>query len=287
MWKEGVVPGVPAEKVTGTVIDVTKTFESGAVYHWWEKDGWYETTVGGGFLRVRDEGDGFVYEAEGVPEEEVVRFLGLGDDLGGVADAVEGDPVAEEAFRRQYGLRVPRDDPFASVVSFIASAQSRNERTRGVVRGLCEKHGETGDGWAAHTFPSPEEVASLGEERLRELGFGYRGPYVAETARSIADGDVCPRDLRTAPYTEAHDELKRLKGVGDKVADCVLLFSLGFIGVVALDTWLRRIIDEHYPGLVGGTYEETARAFRDRFGGYGGYVQTVLYHEARTGDLDM
>jgi N-glycosylase/DNA lyase len=287
MWAEGVTPGVPRGESTTAVVDIAKTFECGALYHWWRNDGWYETTVDGGFLRVRDGGKGFVYEAEGVSREEVVRFLGLRDDLTEVADAVEGNPVAEAAFRRQHGLRIPRDDPFASVVSFIASAQSRNERTRGVVRRLCEEHGETRDGWEAHTFPSPEDVVARGEERLRDLGFGYRAPYIAETARSVADGDVCPRRLRGSPYDDAHDELKQLKGVGEKVADCVLLFSLGFLNVVALDTWIKRIINEHYPGLVGETYEDTARAFRDRFDGYGGYVQTVLYHDARTGNLKL
>lgn len=106
-----------------------------------------------------------------------------------------------------------------------------------------------------------------------------------ETARSVADGDVVGEEVRRTPYRGAHEELKRLNGVGDKVADCVLLFSLGFVGVVALDTWLNRIIEEKYPGLAHGGYDETARAFRDRFGEYAGYAQTYMYHYARTEGL--
>ncbi len=269
-------------------VDVAKTFESGALYHWWKEDGWYETTVGDSFLRVRDDGDGFVYESEGTEESEVAHFLGIGDDLDEVEEAMNDDGVAGEVYEKHRGLRIPREDPFACVVSFIASAQSRNERTRGVVRRLCEEHGETKEGWAAHTFPSADRVARLGEDELRDVGFGYRAPYVAETARTVADGDVSLEPLRDAPYREAHEELKRLKGVGDKVADCVQLFSLGFVGVVALDTWLERIVSELYPELQGETYEETARAFREYFDGYGGYAQTYLYHEARTDEtLDV
>ena len=119
------------------------------------------------------------------------------------------------------------------------------------------------------------------------MGFGYRAPYVKETARLVSEGEVRGGELRSLSYDEAHEELKRLKGVGDKVADCVLLFSLGFTNVVALDTWLNRIVDEHYPELRGETYAETARAFRDRFGEYAGYAQTYMYHEARTGDLNL
>ena len=268
-------------------VDVAKTFESGALYHWWKRDEWYETTIGGGFLRVRDDGNGFVYESEGIGEAEVARFLGLDDDFADVEEAMTDDEVAGEVYEKHRGLRIPREDPFACAVSFIASAQSRNERTRGVIRRLCEHQGETKEGWSAHTFPSAEQVARLNEDELREVGFGYRAPYIKETARTIADGDVTLEGLRDASYSEAHGELKRLKGVGDKVADCVLLFSLGFVGVVALDTWLKRIISELYPELQGDTYAETARAFREHFDGYGGYAQTYLYHEARTGDLNL
>lgn len=268
-------------------VDVMKTFESGALYHWWKRDEWYETTVGDGFLRVQDEGDGLVYESECIGEAEVAQFLGLCDDLEEVEEVMKDDSIARRVYEKHRGLRVPREDPFACVVSFIASAQSRNERTRGVIRRLCERHGETRDGWSAHRFPSPETVAALSEDELRELGFGYRAPYIKETARTVADGGVELERLRDAPYSEAHEELKRLKGVGDKVADCVLLFSLGFVGVVALDTWLKRIISELYPELQGDTYAETARAFREHFDGYGGYAQTYLYHEARTSDLNL
>ena len=279
--------GVPTTDLRDETVDVAKTFESGALYHWWKKDEWYETTIGGGFLRVRDEGDGFVYESEGIGEAEVAHFLGIGDDLDEVEVAMTEDGIAGRVYEKHLGLRIPREDPFVCVVSFIASAQSRNERTRGIIRSLCECHGETRDGWSAHRFPSPEKVAALSEDELRELGFGYRAPYIKETARTVANGDVELERLREVPYSEAHGELKRLKGVGDKVADCVLLFSLGFVGVVALDTWLKRIISELYPELQGETYAETARAFREHFDGYGGYAQTYLYHEARTGDLNL
>lgn len=272
---------------TEETVDVTKTFESGALYHWWKRNGWYETTIDGGFLRVREDGDGLAYESECVGDTEVARFLGTGDDLDEVEEAMTDDDVTEEVYEKHRGLRVPREEPFACTLSFIASAQSRNERTRGVIRRLCERHGEKKEGWAAHTFPSAKTVSRLGEEELRDVGFGYRAPYIAETARTVADGDVRLERLRDESYSEAHEELKRLKGVGDKVADCVLLFSLGFVGVVALDTWLKRIISELYPELEGETYEETARGFREHFDGYGGYAQTYLYHEARTGDLGL
>ena len=268
-------------------VDVSKTLTCGATYHYWRDGDIFETTLGGGFLRVRDTPDGFAYREEGVTEERVYRFLGMEEDLEEVRGAFPDDGPAERAFDRHRGLRLTRDDPFASVVSFVASAWNNNERTRGIVRRLCERHGGARSGWGARTFPSPETVAALGEDELREVGFGYRAPYVAETARAVADGEVKLDALRGEDRDGARTELKRLKGVGDKVADCVLLFSLGFVDTVALDTWLNRIVDALYPKVRGDGYEETARRFRDLFDGYAGYAQTYLYHDARTGGLDV
>jgi 3-methyladenine DNA glycosylase/8-oxoguanine DNA glycosylase len=83
------------------------------------------------------------------------------------------------------------------------------------------------------------------------------------------------------PYHEAHDAVQDLVGVGDKVGDCVLLFSLGFGEAVPLDTWMVKTIEEYYPEMSGSTYDETADAFRERFGEHAGYAQSYLFHYIR------
>ncbi|MFP4189174.1 MAG: DNA-3-methyladenine glycosylase family protein, partial [Halobacteriales archaeon] len=128
---------------------------------------------------------------------------------------------------------------------------------------------------------SPETLAEVGEEPLRDLALGYRAPYVVESARLVADGAVEPDEIRDLPYNEAHDAVQDLVGVGDKVGDCILLFSLGFGEAVPLDTWMLRVVEEHYPEMDGDGYEETAAAFRDRFDEYAGYAQNYLFHYAR------
>jgi N-glycosylase/DNA lyase len=84
-------------------------------------------------------------------------------------------------------------------------------------------------------------------------------------------------------YEDAREWLTRFVGVGQKVADCVCLFSLGFLEAVPLDTWIRTAIAEHYPDCDRGNYAETSRAIRERFGGaYAGYAQTYVFHYLRT-----
>jgi N-glycosylase/DNA lyase len=103
----------------------------------------------------------------------------------------------------------------------------------------------------------------------------------------VADGEANPTDATGLAYEAARDYLTRFVGVGEKVADCVLLFSLGFLEAVPLDTWIRTAIADHYPDCDRGSYAETSRAIRDRFGGrYAGYAQTYVFYHLRSRNID-
>ena len=152
---------------------------------------------------------------------------------------------------------------------------------------LAEAHGETVrfDGTEYSAFPTPEQLASVSESDLRELSLGYRAPYVKRTAEMVADGTAHPTDALGLEYESARETLTQFVGVGQKVADCVLLFSLGYLEAVPLDTWIRTAIEEHYPDCDRGYYTNTSRAIRERFGGaHAGYAQTYVFHHLRTGD---
>ena len=99
-----------------------------------------------------------------------------------------------------------------------------------------------------------------------------------------ASGEADPAAARKLEYEAAREYLTQFVGVGQKVADCVLLFSLGFLEAVPLDTWIRTAIEDHYPGCEQGSYGDTSRAIREQFGGeYAGYVQTYVFHYLRNG----
>ncbi|MFP4175446.1 MAG: DNA-3-methyladenine glycosylase family protein, partial [Halobacteriales archaeon] len=206
--------------------------------------------------------------------------LGLEDDLDEIHEAITDDERVARAVDEYGGMRVVSDPFFPCAVSFIISAQNRIPRIRRLVNDMAREWGERVEGYG-HGFPSPETLAEVGDEALRDLGLGYRAPYVAKSARLVADGAVEPDEIRDLPYNEAHDAVQELVGVGDKVGDCILLFSLGFGEAVPLDTWMLRVVEEHYPEMDGDGYEETADAFRDRFDEYAGYAQNYLFHYAR------
>ena len=287
--------------------DLQSTLESGQTYLWDRTDGrtyeqsdtyggeaWYETVVPPmdglvdrpTVVRARQVDSRLEWEsnADAVPILE--RFLGLEDDLDAIFDAAPDEPLIRQAFDRYRGLRIVRDPPVPCLISFICSAQMRVARIYGMQRALKEQYGETIelDSRQYHAFPTAETLADRTETELRELKLGYRAPYVRQTAAMIADGTAHPKDVADRPYEAAREGLTQFVGVGQKVADCVLLFSLGFLQAVPLDTWMRTAIGEHYPECDRGSYEETSRAIRDRFGDdYAGYVQTYVFHHLRNG----
>jgi N-glycosylase/DNA lyase len=184
-------------------------------------------------------------------------------------------------------MRLVRDPVFPCLISFICSAQMRVSRIHGMQRRLAREYGDEieFDGRSYHAFPTPSQLAARTEDELRNLSLGYRAPYVQRTAEMIADGEVDPRAAVEFDYESARDHLTQFVGVGNKVADCVLLFSLGFLQAVPLDTWIRRTITEYYPHCDCGNYADTSAAIREALGGeYAGYTQTYLFHYLRNGN---
>lgn len=286
-------------------LDLYRTLESGQSYLWRRTDGemyggtpapdeWYytvvddpETASSRAVVRVRSRDGRLEWESTTDAEPLVRRLLRLDDDLEAIVAAAPDDPLLDEAYEAHRGMRLVDDPPFGTLISFICSAQMRVDRIHGMVSTLAREYGDavSFDGETYHAFPTPAQLATATEGELRELGLGYRAPYVVRTAKMVAEGEAHPAEARDLEYEEARDYLTRFVGVGDKVADCILLFSLGFDEAVPLDTWLETAVEDHYPDCDCGSYAATSRALRERFGGeYAGYTQTYVFHHLRTAD---
>ncbi len=287
-------------------LDLQATVESGQTYLWWRtadetyadethagSEAWYATTVRDAeghplLVRARQRADTLEWEAATDVEPMLRRRLGLGDDLEQIRRTAPADDVVQAAFDAFPGMRIVRDPPFPTLVTFICSPQMRVARIHRMQQALRRALGTPVrlDGHTAHAYPTPSQVAETTEAHLRDLGLGYRAPYVLESARMVADGEADPAAARNMDYLAAREYLTEFVGVGQKVADCVLLFSLGFLEAVPLDTWMQRAIATHFPDCERDAYGDTSRAIRDRFGPYSGYVQTYVFHFLRTGTVD-
>ncbi|MCD2203582.1 DNA-3-methyladenine glycosylase family protein [Halobacterium sp. KA-6] len=288
---------IPTDEIAGAV-DVQATLESGQTYLWWRPDGttyetdgasggsaWYRTVVDGDVVEVRQTDTAVEWQSTTDADPLVRKLLGLNDDLQEIRAAATDDDLTTAAWDAYDGLRIVRDPFFGCLISFICSAQMRVERIFAMQESLREHYGEPieYDGETVYAFPEPEALAAATEEDLRELKLGYRAPYVQRTAEMVATGELTQRDVQGRAYELAREQLTDFVGVGDKVADCVLLFSLGYLEAVPLDTWIRSAIEEHYPDCDRGNYADTSRAIREQLGPYAGYTQTYLFHYLRSG----
>ncbi len=290
--------------------DLQATLESGQTYLWRRADDrmyetglahggddWYETVVPAldgvsdrsAVVRVRQTGDPddgrLEWESTTNAVPILTHLLRLDDDLDAILSATPDLPLLERAYRAYRGMRLVRDPPFPCLISFICSAQMRVSRIHGMQRALAREYGDrlTVDGATYHAFPSPDQLAARTEAELRDLSLGYRAPYVVRTAEMVAADEAHPAAAADRPYEAAREYLTQFVGVGQKVADCVLLFSLGFLEAVPLDTWIRTAITDYYPDCDRGNYTETSRAIRTRLGGqYAGYAQTYVFAYLRT-----
>lgn len=286
-------------------IDLRATLESGQSYHWARSDGgmydsgagdgedpWYHTVVPAALtptnepevLRIKEAEDGLAWRASFDAEAVLCRLLRLDDDLVSIRSSLPDNPLVQRAFDMYSGLRLVRDPPFRSLVSFICSTQMRVGRIHGMQMRMARALGDTVvfDGERYYAHPRPEQLRAASEAELRELGLGYRAPYVQRTAEMVATGEANPAVAIDLPYEEAREYLTKFVGVGEKVADCVLLFSLGFLEAVPLDTWIQTVIAEYYPDCDRDSYEATSRAIRKRLGGpLAGYAQTYVFHWIR------
>jgi N-glycosylase/DNA lyase len=298
---------VPVAEFAGG-FDLQSTLESGQTYVWDRLDGgmfddavawgggaWYHTVLPATetetnepeVLRCRLGEEALEWEAS-TPNapEHLRRLLRLDDDLDAIVEATPDLPLLRRSYEAYGGMRLVEDPSFACLISFICSAQMRVSRIHGMQRRLAREYGDRieFDGRTYHAFPTPAQLASATEADLRDLSLGYRAPYVQRTAEMVAEGEAHPDDAREMEYEAARDYLTQFVGVGDKVADCVLLFSLDFLEAVPLDTWIRTAIEEYYPECEKGNYTDTSRAIRERFGGeYAGYAQTYVFFYLRTG----
>ncbi|MDL0122074.1 MULTISPECIES: DNA-3-methyladenine glycosylase [Halobacterium] len=288
---------IPLDDVPGAV-DVQATLESGQTYLWWRPDGdtyrtdglsggdaWYRTVIDDDVIDVRQTATAIEWRGTTDAAPIVRDALGLHDDLDAVRGAARSDPLITAAWDAYDGLRIVRDPFFGCLVSFICSAQMRVERIFEMQERLRREYGTpiTFDGQTVYSVPEPSALAAATESDLRDLKLGYRAPYVQRTAAMVASGELTKRDIDGRAYELARETMTDFVGVGNKVADCVLLFSLGYLAAVPLDTWMQTAIEDHYPDCERGRYEDTSRAFREHLGPHAGYTQTYLFHYLRSG----
>jgi N-glycosylase/DNA lyase len=283
-------------KISSENFDLEETMTCGQTFCWHRIDGkLYEdgkphfyTFRNQKPLIVEQKDNGDIIAETELPREEVEEALGLHHDLEEIFDTFPEDENLEKARDELWGLRIVQDEFFPCMISYLLSPQMRIPRIKKMHNNIARKYGEEVEvnGRKLLRFPTPEELAEATEEELRELGTGYRAKYIVETMK-ILQSDFNHEEMGDMQYEDAREYMKQLYGVGDKVADCVLLFSKGFYEAYPIDTWANQALKENYPDLHSDDYDDVSRNMREHFGEYSGYAQEYLFHAARNDIIDV
>lgn len=149
------------------------------------------------------------------------------------------------ACEKYNGIRILKQNEWEAICSFIISQNNNIPRIKGIIERLCESFGEKIDG--GYTFPSAETLANKTLEELSCLRAGFRAKYILDAACKISSGEVDIEKIKQMPFDDAKAELLKIKGVGEKVAQCSLLYGFGRIEAFPQDVWVKRIVSELYP----------------------------------------
>jgi len=263
-------------------LDLDATLASGQAFCWKPtNDGRWRGWIDGRPCLVWRDADLLRAAGPELGEAAVTRYFGLDVPLAKILATFPADPWLDKARAFSPGLRVLRQEPWETLCNFICSALKQIVQIAQINAELRRALGEqVGEG--LYAFPTPTRLAEASEEQLRACKLGFRARHLFVAARQIAQGEVSLEKIEAMPTAEARAELMRIRGVGEKVANCVLLFAYGRLEAFPIDVWVERVLRElYFKGSKRVKLARMADFSRTHFGPYGGYAQQFLFHWIR------
>lgn len=268
--------------------DAERTLTSGQCFRWRAFGNIFCGIADGKIIGVRNEEKGVTWiGAEPIELDFWTRYFDLALDYNEVNKCFADDNILSQAMDMSKGIRILRQEPFETLISFIISQNNNIPRITGIVERLCKCFGEKvtvpqtlldkmngvdfPPDW--YSFPNAERLSALTEQDLEPLHAGFRARYIIDAAQKVHSGEVNLKQLDNPdlPYEEAKNVLKKIVGVGDKIADCTLLFAFHRLDAFPKDVWIKRIMAECYPNGLPDCC----------CGSYAGIAQQYLFEYAR------
>lgn len=258
--------------------------ESGQVFRWEIlDDGTYFGVLNSRIYRLKDEED--VYK-----DNFLYNYFDMDTDYGKIKEELSLDPIMKEAINSCPGMRIVKQDLWETMVSFIISQNNNIPRIKSLINALSKAYGNHIEG-DYYDIPSPEVLSHLEVADLEKLKFGYRAPYLIETAkRYIELGFHLSLDPKGKMMANAKKEglsveeyLTTFKGIGPKVANCISLFALNNIDSFPIDVWVKRVMNRLY-NIDENNVKGMAEYAKEHFGKYAGIAQQYLFYYIRKMD---
>ena len=272
----------PLHSIPAPDFDLEKTLSSGQVFHW--------TRRGSGFVGAIAEDLVYLEQTGGMlrvfagQSELVGRYLALDHPLPEILETFPTDPVIQVAVEFCRGLRIIRQPPWECLATFLTSSLKQVQHIRAISLAIRNRFGRPLRRGKTEVFsyPPPERVAEIPLQKLLECKLGFRAAYLMATAKRVASGAVDLEALRDLSTQDARTVLCELPGVGEKIANCVLLFAYDRLDTVPIDVWIARVLSEvYFAGRTDVPMRELKSFAADYFGSYAGYAQQYLFHHWR------
>ena len=276
------------------------TLDCGQLFRWEKLGDWWYGVVADKVVKIKQSGERLIFQV--FPETQnqsfIESYLRLDDDLPSILSEINKDEHMKKATDLFWGLRLSRQEPWECLISYICATYKSIPAIKKMVNSISRRFGEklTFDDYDFYTFPKPSDLAQACPKDLRSCGLGFRAERVLETAKLVGSGDFSLESLKSMDYWNARRELLVLPGVGPKVADCALLFSLEKLEAFPIDVWMKRAATNLYASHFDSSFIKrvsskgsiTLKEYgiissfgREYFGRYAGYAQEYLFHLLR------
>jgi len=257
------------------------TLSCGQVFRWEKKEGW-TGVVNGAVIRAEQEGSELIIESS-LDKKFIQDYFRLDDDLEKIYSEIGKDELMTALIRKYHGLRLIRQDPWECLASYICSSNNTIRNIKNSIRLMCECFGNRIEN-GYYSFPTPEALSQVELCDMASCRMGFRAPHLRSAAAMIADGEFDLYGIKDLSYEEGRAGLVKIRGVGNKIADCVLLFAFGKLESFPVDTHIEQIIERYYSENLKDVKKSKKRDAigefaRKYFGGYCGYAQEYLYLE--------
>ena len=216
-------------------------------------------------------------------------YFDLERDYTDIKNTLCSDAVLKEAVAFGKGIRILNQEPFEALISFIISASNNIPRIKGIITRLCENFGEEISYMdkTYYTFPTAERLARETPESLSVIRAGFRDKYIIDAAKKVYNGEICLDNIRLMKTVDAKAELMKINGVGNKVADCALLFGFGKCDCFPTDVWIKRIMEHCYFDGAETSIKTILQYAEANFAGLGGFAQQYLFYWARENKIGV
>lgn len=294
--------------------ELNHTFDCGQCFRWErQENGNYIGVVYGRVIELEKKDDDIIIYNTNVEDFNSlwINYFDLNRDYGSIKDKLSKDPLLSEAVEYGYGIRLLQQDPFEITLSFIISARNSIPIIMRTIKNISKAYGKAivYKGETYYAFPTPEELRNLKVEDFESCGGSFRSKYLKDTVdkinmvientkaedkgQLIRDGEeineILKYDLnriKAMDADECHTALQGFSGIGPKVADCIMLFSMNKYSAFPVDVWVKRAMQFFY--LAPDVSLPKIRVFaREKFGDLSGFAQQYLFYYARGNHINI